>query len=140
MVVLSRNSSEKISTWYCKSSRATNTPFRNFSLRTVSRFVFCVITCLDPFSNDRLGISFSDIMGKKYSIIIIIMPFSVSSRSLDQALLHYVQGSNSLQADWLKTFKCGVIIGHHCPVMPAHYVTTQLRIQNKDRCFEPVEQ
>ena len=37
------------------------------------------------------------------------------------------QGSNSvMQADWLKTFECDVMIGHYYPVMLAHYDTTQL--------------
>ena len=42
-------------------------------------------------------------------------------------LLPYGQGSNSvMQADWLKTFECDVMIGHCYPVMPPHYVTRDL--------------
>ena len=52
--------------------------------------------------------------------------------------LYYPIGRAS--TDWLKTFECDVMIGYFYTVVPTHFVTTQLRIQNTVQHFEHVEQ
>ena len=47
-------------------------------------------------------------------------------------LLPYSHVSNSvLQADWLQTFECDVVMGHYYPGMPARYVTTSFEFETK---------
>ena len=43
-----------------------------------------------------------------------------------------------MQADWQRTLECDAMIGNYYPVMPAHYVTTQVRIRNTEQCFEHI--
>ena len=53
----------------------------------------------------------------------------VQKEPKDKGLLTYCQGRNSvMQADLLITFERDVMIGHFYPILPAHYVTVQLRI------------